>query len=392
MRTFSSFSNARRINEKVAKERRKTFAEIITEYGMSDEQVAFYQQYSMERSAYRYERNAAKQIGDSNIEKDWKYLGYRDAGYMGADHCTNGHALRYVHLAKNIKTGEVIKFGIKCVSDFFHLTEFQLKLIRQGFNEANKEITEAIDKFVRWNGDVEAYEKRFGIFEKFTYVMSREPSTICLSWDKFENMMKIAEMRTIFELKLFLPSYWERVIRSAFNTVKYKEAHGYYDKNDESADDTAENTTETINTSTNTIVNTTTPVQAQPQQNLEQVLANKIAAEKAGFIRLYDNANRGLSYAKVFHTRAFDLAFKFYRKGLTNLTHAQRKLFDKLVSTKWQKIDKVVDGVNDKIYEVKPNYRAIYKDLTGKMDIYGMSDKQIELLEKCVTAVARASS
>ena len=99
-------------------EKRKTFAEIIKEFGLNQEQVDFYRSYSMERSRLAYERVAAEQVGNTDLMEDWEYEGYYDAGFRGADHCSAGHALRYVHIAHNKKTDKRIKFGIICVRDF----------------------------------------------------------------------------------------------------------------------------------------------------------------------------------------------------------------------------------------------------------------------------------
>lgn len=83
----------------------------------------------------------------------WAYAGFIDMGYRGADYCTMGHPLRYVHLAWDITVSDIetsffgekydtdieevinssncIKFGIDCISDFFEIDkEYTLKLKR----------------------------------------------------------------------------------------------------------------------------------------------------------------------------------------------------------------------------------------------------------------------
>ena len=75
----------------------------------------------------------------------WAYAGFIDTGYHGGDHCAFGHALRYLHIAWDVEKSDIeeaffgirynkrvekvledeannaIKFGIKCVGDFFDI-------------------------------------------------------------------------------------------------------------------------------------------------------------------------------------------------------------------------------------------------------------------------------
>ena len=317
------------------KDRNKTFGEIIAEYGMTDEQVKFYQQYSMERSCYKYEKTAAEKIGSSELVKDWKYNGYYDAGYRGADHCSNGHSLRYVHIAKNTQTGEVIKFGIKCVSDFFQITPIQLKFIKQGFNEANKEIMNAIDKFVIYKGDFDKYESKFHYAEKLNKVLEYNASMFAFSYDAFENLLKIGEVKQIIQLKLFLPRDFEWRIDSAYKKMQ------------------------------------------------REIREQEILAQKAN--QLNDN-QQVFDYVKNNHPSAFTILDSLHKKVCLNAaTEKQQQLYDKLLATKWKAIDAIIKDVDNKKFTVKNNYIFIYEDLVDKYQRYGMSPKQFDLLNKCIT-------
>ena len=172
------------------KTQKKTFAEIIKEYGLNDEQVAFIKQYSMERSRRAYEKVAAREIGNDELIKDWTYAGYYDAGYRGADYCSAGHALRYVHIARNINTGKEIKFGIVCVRDFFNLTDVQIKFIKNGFAEANVEIQQVLDTYIKFNGDFNKYEEEYHYHKKLMTILDNDPSIIYFDRDKLEHLLR----------------------------------------------------------------------------------------------------------------------------------------------------------------------------------------------------------
>lgn len=86
-----------------------------------------------------------KKLNDLNIIRNtgglWHYAGFIDVGRKGADYCTLGHPLRYVHLAWDVTASSIetaffgddynkdiedalnsnncVKFGVKCISDFF---------------------------------------------------------------------------------------------------------------------------------------------------------------------------------------------------------------------------------------------------------------------------------
>lgn len=88
--------------------------------------------------------------------QDWVYAGFIDMEYHGAEHCTFGHALRFLHFAWDvgyadldtefwgsdlgsinwehidelIYSGHVIKFGIDCIGDFFDVPKENLMKIK----------------------------------------------------------------------------------------------------------------------------------------------------------------------------------------------------------------------------------------------------------------------
>lgn len=75
----------------------------------------------------------------NNLNSEWVFAGYKDYKYFGAGCCSLGHPLRYGYFAKNKKTGEVIQFGIKCLSDFFEVKEEVMKALNKLARELQEE-------------------------------------------------------------------------------------------------------------------------------------------------------------------------------------------------------------------------------------------------------------
>ena len=92
----------------------------------------------------------------------WAYAGFIDMGYRGADYCTLGHPLRYVHLAWDVSVSDIetsffgeeynndiedvinssncIKFGIDCISDFFEIDKEYTDKLKRAQREAIKDM------------------------------------------------------------------------------------------------------------------------------------------------------------------------------------------------------------------------------------------------------------
>ena len=95
-----------------------------------------------------------------NSEGKWVYNGYIDTGKFGNGRCSNGHALRYVHQAINETTGERIDFGIKCVTEFFQMSENVRRLIEKNMIKVN-ELLKSIYELVDLNSDnYNVYQKK----------------------------------------------------------------------------------------------------------------------------------------------------------------------------------------------------------------------------------------
>lgn len=303
-------------------ERKKTFAEIIKEYGMTNEQVAFYKKYSMERSRKAYERVAVRELGKDELIDNWVYMGYYDAGFRGADYCSAGHALRYVHIALNKKTQKEIKFGIKCVSDFFNLTPAQIKFIKNGFNEANAEIQQGIDRFVEFKGNWEIYEEKYHFKQKLDFILEHNPRAFILDSDNLIHCLKLAELQYIFRLKLFLPKIWEYKISKAYRQV-------YHEFNEQRAQ-----------------------------------------------IKL-DN----IDYIKAHHLDIYKIIVSLSSRA--NPTDKQKYFLQKLMDTPWEYIDDLINQVREGKIEIKPGYpRNTWINIIDSYHLYGVTAKQLALLKK----------
>lgn len=319
-------------------EKAKTFAEIIKEYGLNDEQVEFIQAYSKKRTTTRFEKEAAKLIGNPEMIKDWRYEGYYDTGYRGGDTCSLNHKLRYVHFARNIHTNESVKFGIKCVTDFFKLTPLALKLIRQGFNEANGEINECLAKFIK-HGSFEKYVEKTDIVNRAEYVIENANNLLMRPYkDAFEESLLIGELMGFLTMKLPIPNWFEYRINSIYQREMTKLA---------------------------------TPIDNDP------LYKDSIAKAK----KLITDSNFKANHADAYKT-VNDMLAKL--KQYSGLSPAAKVFFEKIVNVEWNVFDTI-------LLDLKNKQRADFKDYTEfdfiqkilrDYDKYGMTEKQAAWVKK----------
>lgn len=223
--------------------------------GMNDKQIFVINRLTKFRAAKEME----KQIGNlihKDVKAEYFYAGYKDTGHMGGDHCSKGHSLRYVHFAKNRETGEEIKFGIKCVSDFFNITPDQLKILKDGFVQTNKVVDQIIERFRAGNYNFEKMTKQFlavkdkvnnievianllYVYLPLPYVYERE---IAAAYEKYENQQQFNKLLDenpkyagiVVMAKLCQDSYLEKQhpeINEKINEIlKYLDKHGKLSK------------------------------------------------------------------------------------------------------------------------------------------------------------------
>ena len=338
------------------KQRKQTFAEIIEQYGMNAEQVEFYQSYSKERSCFAYEKIAKRELGTTELIADWKYAGYYDAGYRGADHCSAGHALRYVHIAKNEKTGKEVKFGIKCVSDFFKLTPTQLKFIKAGFNEANREIMSSIDTYVEYNGDYAKYTEHSKIDEKFHYIMETDSTKLIRErYDRFEELLKLAEMSRLYDLRLPFPSEFEWRINGAYRSLKYME------KLKALKAETAEKESNDVAMKTVTSSVAISPAKQKIVDMAERMITNDY---------IKDHHKKIVARLEELKSEIITGTSKIDDDGL-------KMRIEKLVNTHYEDIDKAIKKIDD-ANKMSP----FVKSVAYQLERYGLTEKQENAIKR----------
>lgn len=147
-----------------------------------------------------------------NDSGEWIYNGCYDTGRMGNGKCTNGHSLRYAHIAVNVKTGKKIVFGIKCVHEFFNMTDEKQKEIEKSFNAANK-IIKTIYEMV--NSD------------NTNYIEKAEEIELIEKHSTSSDIQNIKEIKMLINAKLPIPWFMVTSLDSKYkiisNQVKAKE-------------------------------------------------------------------------------------------------------------------------------------------------------------------------
>ena len=177
---------------------------------LNDEQKEVIKQLSIQKSKENFNKTRYK--GMINNSGEWIYNGCYDTGRMGNGKCTNGHSLRYAHTAVNVKTGEKIVFGIKCIHEFFNTTDEKQKEIEKSFNEANK-IIKSIYEMVN-AGNTNYIEKT----EEIEFIEKYSTSS---------DIPNIKEIKMLINVKLPIPWFMATQLDSKYkkvnNQVKAKE-------------------------------------------------------------------------------------------------------------------------------------------------------------------------
>lgn len=177
---------------------------------LNEEQKEVIKQLLIQKSKENF--NKTKYKGMVNDLGEWIYNGCYDTGRMGNGKCTNGHSLRYAHIAVNVKTGKKIVFGIKCVHEFFNMTDEKQKEIEKSFNAANK-IIKTIYEMV--NSD------------NTNYIEKAEEIELIEKHSTSSDIQNIKEIKMLINAKLPIPWFMVTSLDSKYkiisNQVKAKE-------------------------------------------------------------------------------------------------------------------------------------------------------------------------
>ena len=97
---------------------------------LTEEQVNLLQQFSKVRTLKKSELSML----EAHDGTKWYYNGCYDTGFFGGGRCSNGHKLRYVYEAIN-DNGDIIQFGEKCITEFFNVSNYIIKSLKDGLVE-----------------------------------------------------------------------------------------------------------------------------------------------------------------------------------------------------------------------------------------------------------------
>ena len=106
---------------------------------LTEEQVNLLQQFSKVRTLKKSELSML----EAHDGTKWHYNGCYDTGFFGGGRCSNGHKLRYVYEAIN-DDGVTIQFGEKCITEFFNVSNYTIKFLKDGLVETSKLIKEVV--------------------------------------------------------------------------------------------------------------------------------------------------------------------------------------------------------------------------------------------------------
>ena len=302
-------------------------SELIVKHQLTDEQQEFIRKYSQVRTAKAFEKSAIAKIGSAELKEDWVYDGYRDSGFFGNAQCSLGHKLRYVHFARNTVTDERIRFGIKCVSDFFSLTKEQLLMLSHGVAEVNKEILSALANLDK-EQDFKEYVRigaMFGNFDDCKHLIEKTIREEIQDWR---------------DVMMPLPYRLEKVVNQAYRLMNNGSDFNKYLNN---------------NAEVKELYNKALELLESPdfQTKYKQVAAN---------IKM-----------------TIDSMHKH-----NSLQEWQKEKLVKYLAMDYIRIETLVEGLSMVAGEFKSTdfSASIAKDILGKYTLYGVSEKQMAILEK----------
>jgi len=320
---------------------KKTMVQLLEEINLKDEQKEFLNQFSQIRTANRFEQFALDKIGQPELIKDWVYNGFIDTYEFPGDHCTRGHALRFVHFAKNIVTNEEVKFGIKCVSEFFHLTELQLKLIRKGFYETNRYISDCLSNLDEF-GTFQKYDEVHHAIKKFELAKSEMFEATDYIQDEGKQFKRLIEIG-LFEnfIKYELP----------FPKKVMKEIEFYYHK----------------------ALRKMTNLDAK-----QHFFALNPDMEKT--MEIVDELLLKDGVPSHLKTQTQDIRNHF--DMYSDLSYNQKRFLQKIASYNYELAKQVITQLNKKRLNFGKFDKELFENLIFKFNKYPLTDKQIEVLNR----------
>lgn len=184
---------------------------------------------------------------------NWVYAGFIDLEFLGAGHCTFGHALRYEHFAWDISyakmeddfwgvdhscinwdrlnalidSGHVIKFGIECVGDFFDVPRETLMKIKTMQAQSIAEMEQLYNIYSDANRFANA-KASFSVFEALADSLVAEEARNKIMKGKDYVPSEDSNLFTFYsEFKRLGIIYPRMLVKRMQNVLLHRETHKY---------------------------------------------------------------------------------------------------------------------------------------------------------------------
>lgn len=169
---------------------------------LTEEQVNLLQQFSKVRTLKKSELSML----EAHDGTKWHYNGCYDTGFFGGGRCSNGHKLRYVYEAIN-DDGVTIQFGEKCITEFFNVSNYTIKSLKDGLVETSKLIKEVVKMVNENENNSKEYKE---ILSKIDYSK--------MNPDYLETAKKL------LSVDLPIPYWIEKEIKELYKAVQFRES------------------------------------------------------------------------------------------------------------------------------------------------------------------------
>lgn len=169
---------------------------------LTEEQVNLLQQFSKVRTLKKSELSMLEALDGTK----WYYNGCYDTGFFGGGRCSNGHKLRYVYEAIN-DNGDIIQFGEKCIAEFFNVSNYIIKSLKDGLVETSKLIKEVVKMVNENKNNSKEYKE---ILSKIDHSK--------MNPDNLETAKKL------LSVDLPIPYWIEKEIKELYKAVQFRES------------------------------------------------------------------------------------------------------------------------------------------------------------------------
>ena len=169
---------------------------------LTEEQVNLLQQFSKVRTLKKSELSML----EAHDGTKWHYNGCYDTGFFGGGRCSNGHKFRYVYEAIT-DDGVTIQFGEKCITEFFNVSNYIIKSLKDGLVETSKLIKEVVKMVNENENNSKEYKE---ILSKIDHSK--------MNPDNLETAKKL------LSVDLPIPYWIEKEIKELYKAIQFRES------------------------------------------------------------------------------------------------------------------------------------------------------------------------